>query len=109
MKARTSSPGTKARTGGSGRTNAMEAFMPTSPLATMVAVIKIPVITLALVVSGPIGILSPEIIPVIRIALIPGIPPRSVPVIGSDNIGRRIGVIRAPAILIAEKIIQYAI
>ena len=92
-----------------GRMNAMEASMPTFPLAMMVAVIKFLIITLAGFVSGPIGILSPETLPVMRVALIPGLPLRRIPVVRPDNIGGRIGVIRSPAILIAEKIIQYAI
>jgi len=92
-----------------GRTNAMEALMPTFALAMMVAIIKILVITLAGFVSGPIGILSLEILPVVRVSLIPRTPLRRIPVVRPDNIGGRIGVIRGPAILSAEEIMQYSI
>ena len=92
-----------------GRTNAMEASMPTFPLAMVVAIIEILVITLAGFVPGPIGILSLEILPVNRVALIPRMPLRRIPVVRPDNIGGRISVIRGPAILIAEKIMQYPI
>ena len=71
--------------------------------------IKILVITLTLSVSSPIGIRTPKILPVMRVALIPRVPPRLIPVRGSDNIGGRIGVIRGPAVLRAEKVIQEAI
>jgi hypothetical protein len=83
-----------------------ESFLPPSPLATMVHFIKTLVITLTFSVSGPIGILSPEILPVMRVSLIPGIPLRPIPVIGSYNIGGRIRVIRSPSVLRSEKIIQ---
>ena len=92
-----------------GRTNPMEALMPTFPLAMMVAIIEILVITLAGFVSGPMGILPLEILPVNRVALIPRMPLRRIPVVRPDNIGGRIGVIRGPAILSAEKIMQYSI
>ena len=100
---------TNARTRGSRRTDAMESLMPTFPLATMVFIIKILVITLTNAMSAPIGILLFKILPVMRIALIPRIPLRRIPVIGSDNIGGRISVIRGPAILIAEELLQYSI
>jgi hypothetical protein len=83
-----------------------ESFLPPSPLATMVHFIETLVITLTFSVSGPIGILSPEILPVMRVSLIPRIPLRPIPVIGSDNIGGRIRVIRSPSVLRSEKIIQ---
>ena len=84
----------------------MESLIPTSALAAMVFIIKILVITLTNVMAAPIGILSLKTLPVMRIALIPRIPLRRIPVIGSDNIGGRIRVIRGPAILIAEELIQ---
>ena len=87
----------------------MESLIPTSPLAAMVLIIKILVIMLTNVMSAPIGILLFKSLPVMRIALIPRIPLRRIPVIGSDNIGGRISVIRGPAILIAEELIQYSI
>ena len=79
------------------------AAMPTSPLAMMVLIIKILAIALAGMMSAPIGILSLKICPVMRISLVPRIPLRLIPVIGSDNIGRRIRIIWGPAILISEK------
>ena len=91
------------------RTDAMESLIPTSPLAAMVFIIKILVITLTNAMSAPIGILLFKSPPVMRIALIPHIPLRRIPVIGSDNIGGRISVIRGPAILIAEELMQYSI
>ena len=60
-----------AGTGGSRRTDAMESLIPTFPLATMVPIIKILVITLAGFVSGPIGVLLLKILPVMRVSLIP--------------------------------------
>jgi hypothetical protein len=91
------------------RTDAMEALIPASPLAAMVFIIKILVITLTNPMSAPIGILLFESPPVMRVALIPCIPLRRIPDLGSDNIGGRIRIIRGPAILIAEELIQYAI
>jgi hypothetical protein len=87
------------------RGGTMESFLPTGPLATMVPFIETLVITLTFSVSGPIGILSPEILPVIGVSLIPRIPLRPIPVIGSYNIGGRIRVIRSPSVLRSEKII----
>jgi hypothetical protein len=88
------------------RTDALESLMPTSPLAAMVLIIKILVITLADAMSAPIGILLFKTLPVVRVSLIPRIPLRRIPVIGPDNIGGRISVIRGPSILIAEELIQ---
>jgi hypothetical protein len=88
------------------RTDAMEALIPASPLAVMVFIIKILVITLTNPMPAPIGILLFKIPPVMRIALIPRIPLRRIPIIGSDNIGGRVRVIRGPPILIAEELIQ---
>ena len=82
----------------------MESLIPTFPLAPMVRIIKILVITLTNAMSAPIGILLFKSLPVMRIVLIPRIPPRLIPGIGSDNIDGRISVIRGPAILIAEEI-----
>jgi hypothetical protein len=88
------------------RTDPMESLIPTFPLATMVFIIKFLVIPLADAMSAPIGILLFKIPPVMRIVLIPHVPLRRIPVIGSDNIDGRISVIRGPAILIAEEMIQ---
>ena len=99
--------GLDAMTRSSRRTDAMESLIPTCTLAAMVPVIKILVITLTSLVFAPIGILSLKIFPVMRISLIPLMPPRFIPVIRSDNIGRRISVIRGPSILRPEKIIQH--
>ena len=87
----------------------MGSLLPAFPLAAMVFIIKILVICLADAMSAPIGILLFKIPPVLRIALIPRIPLGRIPVIGSDDIGGRISVIRGPAILIAEKMLQYSI
>jgi hypothetical protein len=84
----------------------MESLIPTSPLVVMVFIIKILVISLTNAMSAPIGIPLFKTLPVVRIALIPRIPLRRIPVIRSDNIGGRIRVIRGPAILIAEEMIQ---
>ena len=92
-----------------GRMNAMESLIPTFPLAAMVFIIKILVISLTNAMSAPIGILLFKITPVLRIALIPDLPLRRIPVVRPDNIGGRIGVIRSPAILIAEEMLQYSI
>jgi hypothetical protein len=94
-----------ARTSGA----AMESFLPTGTLATMVLLIKFLVIMMTLSVSTPIRILLLKTPPVLRLPLIPRQPSRSIPGLGSDNIVRGIGVIRGPAVLRAEKIIQQAI
>jgi hypothetical protein len=83
--------------------------MPASALASMILVIKILVIMVTGAVAAPIGIPLLKILPVMRIALIPRIPLRRIPDLGSDNIGGRISVIRGPAILIAEVLIQQSI
>jgi len=95
-----------ARTAGSWGTNALESLIPTSPLAAMVPVIKILVIVPTNLVSAPFRMLSLKIIPVFRMSLIPRIPPRRIPVIGSDDIDLRICVIRSKSISRAEKVIQ---
>jgi hypothetical protein len=87
----------------------MESLIPAYPLATMVFIVKILVITLTNAMSAPIGMLLFKILPVMRFLLIPRIPPRLIPVIGSDNIGGWISVIWGPSILIAEKLIQHSI
>ena len=56
--------------------DAMESLIPTGTLAAMVPVIKILVITLISLVFAPIGILSLKILPVMRLSLIPLMPPR---------------------------------
>ena len=88
---------------------APEAFMPISPVATMVLIEKLLVITLTNAMAAPIGIPLFKILPVMRVVFIPDIPLRLIPLIGPDNIGRRISVIGGPAILIAEKVIQDSI
>jgi hypothetical protein len=75
----------------------------------MVLFIKILVIMVTGAVAAPIGISLLKILPVMRIALIPRIPLRRIPDLGSDNISGRISVIRGPAILIAEVLIQQSI
>jgi hypothetical protein len=110
---------TAARTGGSGRPdagtgcprgmNATESLIPAFTLATMVSIIKILVIMLTGLMFAPIGILPLKILPVMRILLIPGIPPWRIPVIGSYNIGGGISVIGCPSICIAEIVIQHSI
>lgn len=87
----------------------MESFMPTSALATVVLLIKFPVITVAVSVSVPIRIISVKIPPVMRLAFKPHIPPGAVPVIGSYDKGGRISVIRGPSVPLAEKVIQDSI
>ena len=101
--------GTIASTGGSLRTNAMESLIPTSPLAAMVPIIKILVIVLTNLVSAPFRMLSLKIIPVFRMSLIPRIPARRIPVIGSYNIDLRICVIRGKSNFRAEKVLQDSI
>jgi hypothetical protein len=101
------SRGLYAMTRGSRRTDAMESLIPTCTLAAMVPVIKILVITLTSLVSAPIGMLLLKTLPVMRLSLIPLMPPRFIPGNRSDNIGRRISVIRGPSILRPEKIIQH--
>ena len=97
---------TNSMTGGPLGTNALESLIPTSPLAAMVPVIKILVIVPTNLVSAPFRMLSLKIIPVFRMSLIPRIPPRRIPVIGSDDIDLRICVIRSKSISRAEKVIQ---
>jgi hypothetical protein len=98
-----------ARSGGVGRTHTAVASIPTVTMATMVLIIKILVITPSILVGAPIGILLSKTLPVMRILLIPRIPPRSIPVIRSYDIDRSIGVIRSPSIVIAEKVIKDSI
>jgi hypothetical protein len=84
----------------------MEAFIPAATLAAMVLFIKFPVIMLRVFVLTPIGIPLRKTLPVMRVSLVPRIPPLSIPVIRPDDVGRGIGVIRGPAIVIAEKVIE---
>jgi hypothetical protein len=100
---------TLVMTGRAGRMVAPEAFMPISPVATMVLIEKLLVITLTDAMAAPIRILLPKTLPVMGIVFVPDIPFRLIPLMRPDNIGRRISVIRSPAILIAEKVIQYSI
>ncbi len=85
---------------------ALDSSIPTSPLAVIVAVIKILVIVLANRVIAPLRILVLKIRPVLRMAPIPLIPPRRIPVSGSHNIGLRVCVIRGKSNFRAEKVIQ---
>ncbi len=91
---------------GTGGPGALESSIPTSTLAAIVAVIKILVIVPANRVFAPLRILPLKIRPVLGMAPIPRIPARRVPIIGSDNIDLRIGVIRGKSDLRAEKVIQ---
>jgi hypothetical protein len=75
----------------------------------MIPVIKILVITLTIMVVTPIRVSLRKGLHVLRMLLIPGIPPRLIPVSRSDNIGGRISIIRSPSILVAVKIIQQSI
>jgi hypothetical protein len=86
-----------------------ESSMPTFPLAMMVLIIEILVITLTNAMSAPIRVLLFQSLPVMRMVLIPRMPMRGIPYLGSDDIGGRISVIRGPAILIAEKLIQQSV
>ena len=88
---------------------ALVAFMPTGALAAMVLIIKPLVITAGIGVVAPIGVAAIKIVPVLRMTFIPGIPLRSIPDVGSDDIGGRISVIGRPAILGAEKVLQDAV
>jgi hypothetical protein len=88
---------------------AMETFLPATPLALMVPVIKTLVIMLTCRVFAPIGISLGKGLHILRVLMIPGGPPRRVPVGCSDNVGRRISVVRSPATLRAEKVVQQAI
>ena len=87
----------------------MVAFMPAAALAAMVPFIKSPVIMMTRPVSGPIGIGAGKIIPVHGVSPVPDIPPLTVPVWRSDNIGWCIRIIRSPAILRTEKVVQDAV
>ncbi len=80
----------KSGTGASWGANALESFIPTCSLAIMVPIIKILVIVPTHLVSAPFRMLALKIIPVLRMCLIPPIPPRRIPVIGSDDIDLRI-------------------
>lgn len=82
----------------------MPSLMPTFTLAAMVLIIKILAINLTTVVPAPIRISSVKIIPVMGILPIPRIPLRSIPLIGSGDIGGSIGVIRRPSVPVTEKV-----
>ena len=83
--------------------------MPTSALAMMVLIIKILIVMAACVVSAPIGIISVEIFPVVRMSLIPDIPILTVPLTGPDDVGGSIGIIRGPPVSGAEKVVEDSI
>lgn len=94
--------------GGRGRImhSGLVAFMPACALAMMVLVIEILVINASSLVTVPIGIPALKIRPVYRMGLIPGIPPGSIPLRRPHDVGGGIGIIRSPAILVAEEVIQ---
>jgi hypothetical protein len=94
---------------GACRCTTMEASLPPTALAGMIPVIEILVIMLTIMVAAPIGVSLRKSLDILRMLLIPGIPPCLIPVSRSDNIGGRISIIWRPAILIAVKIIQQAI
>ena len=91
------------------RSDAMVSFLPPRTLAAMMRFIETLVILLTFPVCAPVGILPLEISPVIGVALIPRLPPWLIPIIGSFNIGGRIRVIRGPAVLGTEKVIQQSL
>jgi hypothetical protein len=78
-------------------------------MAAMVFIIEILVITLAGMMFAPIGVPLFKSPPVMRMLLIPRMPMGRVPDLGPDNIGGRVSVIRGPAILIAEILVQQSI
>jgi hypothetical protein len=88
---------------------AMETFLPAATLALMVLIIEILVITLTHIVVAPIGIPLGKSLHILRALVIPGGPLRPVPVGCSDNVGRRISVIRSPTILRAKKVVEQSI
>jgi hypothetical protein len=88
---------------------AMETFLPATALALMVLVIKILVIMLTHMVVAPIGVSLGKSLHILRVLMIPGGPPRGVPVSCSDNVGSGISVIWSPPILRAKKIVQQSI
>jgi len=84
-------------------------LLPPAALAVMVLVIKILVIPLARIVAAPVGIPLREVLDILRVLLIPGVPIRPVPVSRPDDVGNGINVIRSPAVSIPVKIIQHAV
>lgn len=86
-----------------------ESFLPPGALAAMVLVIESPVIMMAFPVGAPKRIRPLKTLPVLRLSSVPRLPHRPIPVVRSDNIGVRISVIRAPAVLGSEKEIQDAV
>ena len=91
------------------RGDAMVSLLPPSSLAAMVRFIETLVILLTFPVCAPVGILPLESLPVTGVPLIPRLPLRLIPVRGSFNIAGRIRVIRGPAVLGPEKIIQQSL
>ena len=87
----------------------MEAFLPPGALAGMIPVIEILVIMLTIMVGAPIGVSLRKSLHILRMLLIPVIPPRLIPVSRSHNISGRISIIRRPSIAIAVIIIQQAV
>ncbi len=91
------------------RRDPTEAFLPAASLATVVLFIEIQVITLTFSMSDPIGIGTLKICVVTRVSLIPHMPLRLIPGVGSDNVDGRIRIIWRPSVLRAEKVIQQAV
>ncbi|MGB7911614.1 MAG: hypothetical protein WCF59_05250 [Desulfobaccales bacterium] len=83
--------------------------MPTAALARMIPVIELLAIMTAYSVSAPMRVGVLKILPENRMGSIPPIPFRPIPLAGSDYEGFGIGVIRAPSITWAKKVIQDAI
>ena len=86
----------------------MISFMPAASLAAMVPFIESPVITVAIAVIGPIGIVLAELVPVPGMSSIPGIPLGRIPGWRPDNVSGSIRVVRSPAAR-AEKVIKNAV
>ena len=86
-----------------------ESFLPLSSLPMLMLFKKFLVITLTLSVGAPIGIRLLKMLIVIRMSPVPRQPARRIPSTGSLDISGRISVIRGPAVLGAEKVIQEAI
>jgi hypothetical protein len=75
----------------------------------VVLVIEPPVIMITCVVILPVRIIALETLPVTGMRHVPGVPRGPIPVLRPDHIGAGIGVIGAPAVLLAEKVIKDAV
>ncbi len=93
--------------GGGG--TALIAMVPAARRAVMVLLIEALVVALPDAVGAPVRVLPPEAVPVNRVPLIPCLPLGHVPLRRSDYVSRRVGIIRAPAVLGTEKVIQDAV